>query len=194
MTTALAAGCLGSGVGSWCRGLHGHAKSGDPSLNQGNPRTSIAATWFSHVCQLSSTRKPTTAEPWQSSPTEKAASRTGYPSNSFEAPMPRCERSPSRNPARKPPGPPPPAEEVLQWIGSRRLSGQVQPWLGRTDGSEGSTLAFEGRIEGLLWLHEAQSFQNEARRAASLCDLGARRCTHARELLKLVFRAWRPMR
>ena len=85
---------------------------------------------------------------------KKAASRTGYPSNSFEAPMPRCERSPSRNPARKPP-PPPPAEEVLQWIGSRRLSGQVQPWLGRTDGSEGSTLAFEGRIEGLLWLHEA---------------------------------------
>ena len=124
---------------------------------------------------------------------KKAASRTGYPSNSFEAPMPRCERSPSRNPARKPPGPPP-AEEVLQWIGSRRLSGQVQPWLGRTDGSEGSTLAFEGRIEGLLWLHEAQSFQNEARRAASLCDLGARRCTHARELLKLVFKAWRPMR
>ena len=71
MTTALAAGCLGSGVGSWCRGLHGHAKSDDPSLNQGNPRTSIAATWFSHVCQLSSTRKPTTAEPWQSSPTER---------------------------------------------------------------------------------------------------------------------------
>ena len=193
MTTALAAGCLGSGVGSWCRGLHGHAKSDDPSLNQGNPRTSIAATWFSHVCQLSSTRKPTTAEPWQSSPTERRRPlEQATPATVLKHLCHAVNEVRAGIPPESPP--PPPAEEVLQWIGSRRLSGQVQPWLGRTDGSEGSTLAFEGRIEGLLWLHEAQSFQNEARRAASLCDLGARRCTHARELLKLVFRAWRPMR
>ena len=134
MTTALAAGCLGSGVGSWCRGLHGHAKSGDPSLNQGNPRTSIAATWFSHVCQLSSTRKPTTAEPWQSSPTER---RRPLEQATPATVLKHLCHAVNEVRAGIPPESPPPAEEVLQWIGSRRLSGQVQPWLGRTDGSEG---------------------------------------------------------
>ena len=124
---------------------------------------------------------------------KKAASRTGYPSNSFEAPMPRCERSPSRNPARKPP--PPPPRRFCNGLDLGAFQGKSNLGLDAQMALKARPLLSRAVLKGFCGFMKPQASKTkheELPRCAILGHVDAR--THVSELLKLVFRAWRPMR